>query len=88
MGSLTPGAKYIYEQVDGVTYSREAGAPPNTRVEIGRTLDSQYIDKQIAEKSLWREIHLAATSNPALQEAMERVKIIYYLSNDAKNAND
>ena len=36
MGSLTPGAKYIYEKADGITYAREVGAPHNERFEIGR----------------------------------------------------
>ena len=82
MGSLTPGATYIYETVDGVTYAREAGASPGSRVEIGRSFVSDDLDKRIAEKALWRNIHIDARSNPALQEALERVKIIYYLSKE------
>jgi len=38
MGTLIPGAKYIYEKADGITYAREFGAPHNERFEIG--LDS------------------------------------------------
>jgi hypothetical protein len=37
------------------------------------------------DSKLWGEIHRAARTNPTLQEALDRVKIIYELSkNDAK----
>ena len=39
MGSLKPGAKYIYERADGVTYAREFGADPSTREAIGWNYD-------------------------------------------------
>ena len=65
-------------------------SPPDNQVDTklySATINE--IDKRIAEKALWRNIHIAARSNPALQEALERVKIIYYLSlNNAKDAND
>jgi hypothetical protein len=34
------------------------------------------------ESKLWGDIHRAAKTNPTLQEALERVKILYYLSKD------
>ena len=37
---------------------------------------------EIRENQLWGNIHRAALTNPALQEALERVKIIYYLSKE------
>jgi hypothetical protein len=37
---------------------------------------------EIRESQLWGDIHRAALTNPALQEALERVKVIYYLSKD------
>ena len=94
MGSLKPGAKYIYERADGVTYAREFGADPNTREAIGwnydptqpnfdpRTSDGRPLIDQMREDKLWGDIRRAAKDNPTLQAAIERVKIIYHLSKD------
>lgn len=76
MGNLKPGVHYIYEKADGITYAREYGAPPNSRFEIGRDYDRTVIDEQ----SLWRNILQESKKNPQLQEAMNRVKVMYYLS--------
>ena len=76
MGSLKPGAKYIYEKGDGITYAREFGAPHNERFEIGR--DYQRFLKD--ELQLWEEIVRAGRTNQALQAALDRVKILYHLS--------
>jgi hypothetical protein len=98
MGSLKPGATYIYERADGVTYAREMGADPNTRVAIGwnydptqpnfdpRTKDGRPLHDHIMEDQLWGEIRRAAKTNPTLQAAIERVKIIYHLSKDKDGA--
>lgn len=78
MGTLKPGATYVYEKADGITYAREHGAPINTRFEIGRDYSVVLRD----EKLLWNKIIEEAQQNVNLQEAMERVKIIYYLSKE------
>lgn len=78
MGSLTPGATYIYEKADGVTYAREFGS--NDRFPIGWDYNTQIqLDKK-KEDLLWHDIRRAASDNMELQTALERVKIIYYLS--------
>ena len=88
MGQLKPGVKYIYERQGGVVYAREHGAPTSQRVEIGwdwevednpSRVKGASIDS-IRENQLWYKIREASMSNPALQEAIERVKILYYLS--------
>lgn len=79
-GRLEPGATYVYEKADGVTYARKVGDPPDTRFEIGRDYDSEKLHKDLMHSKLWGEIHRAAKSNPALQEAIDRVIIIYELS--------
>lgn len=90
MGNLKPGATLIYERVDNVVYAREAGAAPSTRTEIGwnydsRTSDGRPLHEHIMDSKLWGDIHRAAKTNSALQEALERVKIIYHLGKeDAK----
>jgi hypothetical protein len=91
MGSLKPGAKYVYEQVNGITYAREFGAAPETRKEVGwtydpRTSDGRPLHDHIMDDKLWGEIRRASKTNPALQEALERVKILYYLSKEYGNS--
>ena len=39
MGTLTPGATYIYERNGDTVYAREFGADPSTRKEIGWDYD-------------------------------------------------
>jgi hypothetical protein len=46
------------------------------------SLRRERLIEEIRENQLWGNIHRAALTNPALQEALERVKIIYYLSKD------
>jgi hypothetical protein len=91
MGTLTPGATYIYERSDGVIYAREVGANPSTRRVIGYEnhkdydpITGQKIDtvfgmdiKRVAEIV---EMIQAADTNPTLQDALDRAKIIYQLS--------
>jgi hypothetical protein len=78
MGTLTPGAKYIYEKANGITYAREFGAPHNDRFEIGRDYERFLKD----ELQLWEEVVREGRTNQALQDALDRVKIVYHLSKD------
>ena len=87
MGSLKPGATYVYERANGITYAREMGADPSTRKEIGwdydpRTSDGRPLRDHIMDAKLWGEIRRAARDNPALQAAIDRVIITYHLSKD------
>ena len=94
MGSLKPGATYVYERVGNEVYAREAGADPATRQLIGhnydpvsghsidydkRTSDGRPLIDQIRENKMWGDIHRLARTNPALQDALERVIMIYRL---------
>ena len=87
MGTLKPGATYIYERNDGVVYAREMGADPRERFvvgyESGKDYDSlnQGINKY-KEDALWQEIRRTADTKPALQEALQRVKVLYELIKD------
>jgi hypothetical protein len=87
MGSLKPGATYVYERNNGTIYAREIGADPSTRKEIGwdydpRTSDGRPLFEQIQESKLWGEIHREAKTNPTLQKALDRAIMIYKLSKD------
>jgi hypothetical protein len=82
MEQLKPGARYVYEHVDGVTYAREQGAAPNTRFEIGRTFGKSKFDQELAHELLWKDIHRSAKTNPMLQKALESCIMIYYLGKE------
>ena len=79
-GRLEPGATYVYEKADGITYARKVGDPPDARFEISRDYDSEKLHKELMDAKLWGKIHRAAESNPALQDALDRAKVIYELS--------
>ena len=90
MGRLKPNTTYIYERVDGVVYAREAGSDPNTRIEIGRDYDPRTSDgrpliEQVREDKMWGEIRRMARTNPTLQDAINRVIMIYKLSKEYNN---
>jgi len=94
MGNLKPGASYVYERQEGVVYAREKGAPATDRFPIGwdwepdpvparvRGVDRSTGNAELDDHNLWIKIRLAGKKNPALQEAIERVKILYHLSKD------
>ena len=87
MGQLTPGATYIYERADGVTYARKAGSDPSTRQAIGwdydeRTSDGRPLHDHLLEDKMWGDIRRMAKTNTTLQHAMDRVIMIYKLSKE------
>ena len=89
MGSLTPGATYIYEHTGEEIYARETGQ--TERILIGyqyenkvdpRTNDGRPLYEHLKEDKLWGEIRRAAKSNKALQSALDRAILVYHLSKD------
>ena len=82
MGTLKPGAKYIYEHADGITYARESGKLERTV--IGQHLDpfSKNLTLDYELETVWKDIIKESRTNPTLQEAVDRVKILYHLSKD------
>jgi hypothetical protein len=89
MGTLTPGATYVYERNGEEIYARETGKTDRTLIGYQyenkvdpRTHDGRPLYEHMKEDKLWGEIRRAARTNTALQEAMERVILIYYLSKD------
>ena len=75
MGSLKPGATLIYERANGVITAREFGSTEK-RV-IGYDVASSPEQIHLSE---WNDILRAAETNPGLQEAIDRVRIVYNLS--------
>ena len=91
MGSLKPGATYIYERNGEEIYAREFGK--TERELIGykyemenkpdpRTNDGRPLHEHLMESKMWGEIRRMAPTNPALQKALDRVIMIYRLSKD------
>jgi len=95
MGTLKPGATYIYERNGNEVYAREVGANPADRVLVGygydpvtghqisydkRTSDGRPLFDHLMEDKLWGEIRRAARTNPTLQDALERAIMIYKLT--------
>ena len=89
MGSLTPGATYVYERNGEEIYAREVGK--TERKMIGyqyenkidpRTSDGRPLYEHLKEDKLWGEVRRAAKSNEALQLALDRAILIYHMSKD------
>lgn len=87
MGTLKPGATYIYERSGDEVYAREAGSTDRKlvgyqeKVDI-RTADGRPLIEHIRDDKMWGEIRRAASTNPALQKALDRAIMIYRLSKD------
>ena len=87
MGNLKPGATYVYERNGEEIYARESGQTDRTLIGYQyenkvdpRTHDGRPLHEHMKEDQLWGQIRREARNNPALQKALERAKIIYYLS--------
>lgn len=82
MGNLIPGAQYVYERVDNIVYAREFGK--NERTLVGYTHDEKTLQqlKMFHETQLWKDILKEAATNKTLEDALEKVKVLYYLIKD------
>ena len=78
MGSLKPGATYIYERADGIVYAREMGAEPHTRFVIGYESGKDY-DSVKHNKINWADLLEESKNNRALADALDRVVMLYEL---------
>ena len=91
MGSLKPGASYVYERNGDEIYAREFGETDRTLIGYQyemenkpdpRTADGRPLVEHLRESKLWGDIHRQAKTNPALQKALDRAIMIYRLSKD------
>jgi ornithine cyclodeaminase/alanine dehydrogenase-like protein (mu-crystallin family) len=89
VGNLKPGATYIYERADGVTYAREMGSDPKDRFEVGRDYRDIRVDKimgvPVTDVAWVIDMIGKAKTNPALQDALERARILYELTREHKS---
>jgi hypothetical protein len=83
MGSLVPDVPLIYERVGGTVYSRRAAELARTVVghdHDPRISDGRPLYDHIQDDKMWGEIRRTARTNPTLQDALDRVIMIYQLS--------
>lgn len=73
---------YDYSSI--MPYSMSTGSWDTLDITIS---DHDDIIKDWKEDRLWADIHREAKSNHTLQQAIERVKILYYLSKEDGNSN-
>lgn len=78
MGQLKPGATYIYERDGGTVYARELGS--SERKPIGWDYDTKTDLEIFHNGKLWRNLLKEAETNIALQQALDRVILLYKLS--------
>jgi len=77
MGSLKPGATYIYERKGGIIYAREFGAAHNTRQVVG--YDAYNSPEQLRTKEQINDILQMCETDPAMQAMLEQLFIMYNL---------
>ena len=80
MGTLKPDTTYIYERVDNKIYAREVGKTERTIVGYDTEIFKNSNNKQFF--SMWNEILIEAEHNPSLQQAIDKVIMLYRLSKD------
>jgi hypothetical protein len=81
MGTLTPGATYIYERNGDTVFRREPGSVEREVVGYDhRTSDGRPLHQHMLEDKMWGDIRRAACTNPTLQDALDRAIMIYNLS--------
>jgi hypothetical protein len=83
MGNLKPGTTYRYRQEHGVVYAQDQTSLDEEAIGWEydpRTEDGRPLIDHIRDDKLWGEIRRAAKTNPLLQEALDRAKVIYELS--------
>jgi hypothetical protein len=75
------GADPSTRQVVGYESGREYDPITGHKISLdARTSDGRPLHEHIRENRMWGEIRRAAQTNPTLQDAMDRVIMIYKLS--------
>lgn len=82
MGSLTPGASYIYERDGDTIYAREFGSSERRVIGIDYPYGKKTLGEQHNEEMMWKDILRKAESNTTLKLALDRVIMIYKLSEE------
>lgn len=78
MSQLKHGETYVYERDGPRVYARKMGSSERTLIGEDYVLGENERRMRIADE--WIPIIDAAERNPALQDALDRVKLVYELS--------
>ncbi len=81
MGTLTPGATYIYERSEGIIYAREFGADPSTRIVVGYESGKDYdpINANRRMLSEFNDVLRMCETDPAMKEMLDQLFVMYNL---------
>lgn len=80
MGSLTPGATYIYERSGGAIFAREFGADPSTRRVVGYESDDHHVSASSKRMlSELNEVVKMCEKDPAMKELLDQLFVMYNL---------
>jgi len=79
MGSLTPGATYIYERSEGIIYAREFGKTERHVVgyESGKDYDLSGANKRML--SAFNDVLQMCETDPAMRELLDQLFMLYNL---------
>jgi hypothetical protein len=80
VSNLVPGATYIYERVGNKTYARAMGSKERVLIGEDYPLNTNRRRMELADE--WMPILEQADTNPALQDALERVRVLYELTRE------
>lgn len=82
MGTLTPGATYIYERSEGIIYAREFGKTERQVVgyESGSDYDPTGTTKRMLSKL--NEVVRMCETDPGMKELLDKLFVLYNLRKD------
>jgi hypothetical protein len=81
MGTLKPGATYIYERSEGIIYAREFGANPSTRIVVGYESGNDYDPVNANRRMLseFNDVLRMCETDPAMKEMLDQLFVMYNL---------
>ena len=80
MGTLKPGATYIYERSGSAIYAREFGADPSTRRVVGYESDNHQISASTKRLlSELNEIVKMCETDPGMKILLDQLFVLYNL---------
>lgn len=79
MGTLTPGATYIYERSDGIIYAREFGKTERHVVGYESGSDHDLYKSNSRVLSKLNEVVEMCESDPAMRELLDQLFVLYNL---------
>lgn len=79
MGTLTPGATYIYERSDGIIYAREFGKTERHVVGYESGSDHDLYKSNSRMLTKLNEVVKMCETDPAMRELLDQLFVLYNL---------